>query len=218
MQDDVGDEHDAREQEGEAEVHPEAQVVLVGRVVHVVALHQVVSAVGIAAAVIGVSGADRARRQGGVVQRRQHGNVAEVLLVEEGAGVTGLRHVRQVIQPVGHRRYGTRHGAAQVDVDGSQEDGHYGRVVRTLDEHQQSHRLLFHEEIDGPQCGGEQEPLEHICRHAQAEVDERRSSQYGGYRLRDRRNASGQHEQRPEVEPVARFLVAVELLRERRLK
>ena len=47
VEDDVGEEHGAREEEIQAEIQPEFQIVVVRRVIDVVTLHQVVSTVGI---------------------------------------------------------------------------------------------------------------------------------------------------------------------------
>ena len=47
MEDDVGEEHRGRKQEIQSKIHPEFQIVVVRRMIKMVTLHQIVSAVSI---------------------------------------------------------------------------------------------------------------------------------------------------------------------------
>ena len=101
VEDDVGHEHDSGEEEIESKVHPESQIVVVGRMTQVIAFHQVVSAVDVATSVGRVSGSVQTRDGSGVDETRwDEGDVGEVLLVEESPCVTGLCDVSQVVEPV----------------------------------------------------------------------------------------------------------------------
>lgn len=130
-----------------------------------------------------------------------------MLLVENGGGVARLCDVSQVVEIVGQAGNGTDHGAADVEIDDAEKERSEGGVEGAFDQHQQGHCLLFHEIVDGPEGGPEQQVLERIGRDGHAEVDDGRGGRHGHDRQRQRGQTAGQDERRAEIEAVPRLLV-----------
>ncbi len=130
-----------------------------------------------------------------------------MLLVENGGGVARLGDVSQVVEVVGQSGNGADHGAADVEIDDAEEERGEGGVERAFDQHQERHRLLFHEVVDGPEGGPEQQVLERIGRDGHAKVDDGRGGRHGHHRQRQRGQTAGEDEGRAEIEAVPRLLV-----------
>ena len=143
----------------------------------------------------------------GIDDGRQRREIAEVLLVENASGVARLCDVCQVVQVVRKARNGSHHGASKVQVDDAQEERNERRVERTFDDHQQCHRLLFHEIISGPQSRSEQQVLERVVRYGHTKVDNGRRGRYGHHRQRQRCQTPTEYESRAEVQSVPGLLV-----------